>query len=265
MMFQEFVNRSGDADQGHAEGPRHAVAQVAPHHPADVHGAVLRVRARRRGPDRLRPAARPSRGPRLHPLQETIMRIHIPRRRATSPSPGTTSSTACRGSTRYRRKILGVISPLILGLMARIMLTPPARWSALRHPQGRGPRGVPQRRVDRRAEELRRQGPRPRRRARHGRRRSASRSGARSGCGTSQASAAPTPHADDHQPHKEPTHDLTHRHRDRWSLRHRPAPSPPRSYCAVTRCPRRPRQGRRREGRRPPVRDGADAEPPRWT
>ena len=66
MMFQEFVNRTKMPIKGMPKS-LDLLSQIAPHIPRLSTRAVLRVRARRRGPDRLLPAADHQERPRTPP------------------------------------------------------------------------------------------------------------------------------------------------------------------------------------------------------
>ena len=107
--------------------------------------AVLRVRARRRGPDRLRAAPRAAVGPgRLHPLLERIMRIHVTEEaRHLSFARHYLKRTVPGAAPAPPRPARPSRAPVILGTMAQMMLRPSrqlvARYS---DPPGGHRRGV---------------------------------------------------------------------------------------------------------------------------
>jgi hypothetical protein len=124
MMFQEFVNRTKMPIRGMPKA-LDVLSQVAPHIPR-ISTELFFVFVLG-GEDPIDYVQRKTvkNGEALHPLQETIMRIHIAEearhisfarhylrhRVPTMPDP--------------RRRALSVATPLVLGLMARIMLAPP--------------------------------------------------------------------------------------------------------------------------------------------
>ncbi|MEV5748494.1 diiron oxygenase [Actinoallomurus sp. NPDC052308] len=124
MMFQEFVNRTKMPIRGMPKA-LDVLSQVAPHIPR-ISTELFFVFVLG-GEDPIDYVQRKTvkNGEAKHPLQETIMRIHIAEearhisfarhylrhRVPTMPAP--------------RRRALGVATPLVLGLMARIMLAPP--------------------------------------------------------------------------------------------------------------------------------------------
>lgn len=125
MMFQEFVNRTGMPIKGI---PRalDLLAQAVPHIPRiSAELFFVFVLGGEDPIDYVQRKTLKDAGHQLHPLQETIMRIHVAeearhlsfarhylRHRVPRLSPA-------------RRAALSVATPLILGLMARMMLSPP--------------------------------------------------------------------------------------------------------------------------------------------
>ncbi|MCO6008918.1 diiron oxygenase [Actinoallomurus purpureus] len=124
MMFQEFVNRTNMPIRGMPKA-LDALSQIAPHIPR-ISTELFFVFVLG-GEDPIdyvqRNTIKSDHG--LHPLQETIMRIHI--------AEEARHISFARHYLRHRvprlpaarRRGLGVAAPLILGVMARIMLTPP--------------------------------------------------------------------------------------------------------------------------------------------
>ncbi|MEV4803336.1 diiron oxygenase [Nonomuraea sp. NPDC049421] len=124
MMFQEFVNRTGMPIRGMPR-PLSAVAQVAPWIPlistelffVFVLGGEDPIDHVQR---RVLKDSRPH-----HPLEETIMRIHVAEEaRHISFARHYLRSRVPR-MPAYRRFLLGLFAPVVLGVMARIMLAPP--------------------------------------------------------------------------------------------------------------------------------------------
>lgn len=124
MMFQEFVNRTKLPVRG-MPGPLSLLAQVAPWIPlistelffVFVLGGedpIDHVQRKVLKDDRVH-----------HPLEETIMRIHIAEEARHISFARHYLRNRVPRMPRYRRLMLGVASPIILGIMARIMLAPP--------------------------------------------------------------------------------------------------------------------------------------------
>lgn len=124
MMFQEFVNRTELPVRG-MPGPLSLLAQVAPWIPlistelffVFVLGGedpIDHVQRKLLKDDRVH-----------HPLEETIMRIHIAEEARHISFARHYLRNRVPKMPRYRRLMLGVASPIILGIMARIMLAPP--------------------------------------------------------------------------------------------------------------------------------------------
>ncbi|MEU7744540.1 diiron oxygenase [Nonomuraea sp. NPDC049158] len=124
MMFQEFVNRTELPVRG-MPGPLSLLAQVAPWIPlistelffVFVLGGedpIDHVQRKLLKDDRVH-----------HPLEETIMRIHIAEEARHISFARHYLRNRVPRMPRYRRLMLGVASPIILGIMARIMLAPP--------------------------------------------------------------------------------------------------------------------------------------------
>ncbi|MEU7828579.1 MULTISPECIES: diiron oxygenase [unclassified Nonomuraea] len=124
MMFQEFVNRTKLPVRG-MPGPLSLLAQVAPWIPlistelffVFVLGGedpIDHVQRKVLKDDRVH-----------HPLEETIMRIHIAEEARHISFARHYLRNRVPRMPRYRRLMLGIASPIILGIMARIMLAPP--------------------------------------------------------------------------------------------------------------------------------------------
>ncbi|MEU4226139.1 diiron oxygenase [Nonomuraea sp. NPDC026600] len=124
MMFQEFVNRTKLPVRG-MPGPLSLLAQVAPWIPlistelffVFVLGGedpIDHVQRKVLKDDRVH-----------HPLEETIMRIHIAEEARHISFARHYLRDRVPRMPGYRRLMLGVASPIILGIMARIMLAPP--------------------------------------------------------------------------------------------------------------------------------------------
>ncbi|MFI6322083.1 diiron oxygenase [Nonomuraea sp. NPDC050556] len=124
MMFQEFVNRTRLPVRG-MPGPLSAIAQVAPWIP--LISTELFFIFVLGGEDPIDHVQRKvlKDGQKHHPLEETIMRIHIAEEARHISFARHYLRNRVPRMPRYRRLLLGVISPIILGIMARIMLAPP--------------------------------------------------------------------------------------------------------------------------------------------
>lgn len=124
MMFQEFVNRTKLPVRG-MPGPLSAIAQVAPWIP--LISTELFFIFVLGGEDPIDHVQRKvlKDGQKHHPLEETIMRIHIAEEARHISFARHYLRNRVPRMPRFRRLLLGVISPIILGIMARIMLAPP--------------------------------------------------------------------------------------------------------------------------------------------
>ncbi|MEW9549528.1 diiron oxygenase [Nonomuraea sp. NPDC050783] len=130
MMFQEFVNRTGMPIRG-MPGPLSAVAQVAPWIP--LISTELFFVFVLGGEDPIDHVQRKvlKDGRAHHPLEETIMRIHIAEEARHISFARHYLRNRVPRMPAYRRLLLGVAAPLVLGVMARIMLAPPG--AMIRH------------------------------------------------------------------------------------------------------------------------------------
>ncbi|MGW4801455.1 AurF N-oxygenase family protein [Nonomuraea sp. NPDC004297] len=124
MMFQEFVNRTGLPIRG-MPGPLSAVAQVAPWIP--LISTELFFVFVLGGEDPIDHVQRRllKDGRVHHPLEETIMRIHIAEEARHISFARHYLRNRVPRMPAHRRLLLGIASPIILGVMARIMLAPP--------------------------------------------------------------------------------------------------------------------------------------------
>ncbi len=124
LMFQEFVNRTKMPIQGMPKSLE-IVSQIAPVIPR-ISTELFFVFVLG-GEDPIDYVQRKTvKGEtQLHPLQETIMRIHIAEEARHISFARHYLKHRVPRMNRVRRKSLGVAAPLILGLMARIMLAPP--------------------------------------------------------------------------------------------------------------------------------------------
>ncbi|TMR23672.1 diiron oxygenase [Nonomuraea turkmeniaca] len=124
MMFQEFVNRTGMPIRG-MPGPLSAVAQVAPWIP--LISTELFFVFVLGGEDPIdhvqRKVLKDERA--HHPLEETIMRIHIAEEARHISFARHYLRDRVPRMPVHRRLMLGFAAPIILGVMARIMLAPP--------------------------------------------------------------------------------------------------------------------------------------------
>ncbi len=130
MMFQEFVNRTGMPIKGM---PRalNMVAQLAPLIPL-VNTELFFVFVLG-GEDPIDYVQRKTlrAGDIKHPLEETIMKIHIAEEARHISFARHYLKHRVPKMNPVRRRILGATTPVILGVMARIMLSPPG--SMVRH------------------------------------------------------------------------------------------------------------------------------------
>jgi len=130
MMFQEFVNRTGMPIKGM---PRSLslVAQLAPLIPL-VSTELFFVFVLG-GEDPIDYVQRRwiKEGRTKHPLEETIMKIHIAEEARHISFARHFLKHRVPRLNRVRRQALGLFTPIVLGVMARIMLSPPG--SMVRH------------------------------------------------------------------------------------------------------------------------------------
>ncbi|MEO3868979.1 diiron oxygenase [Nonomuraea sp. B12E4] len=124
MMFQEFVNRTGLPIRGMAR-PLSAVAQVAPWIP--LISTELFFVFVLGGEDPIDHVQRKvlKEGRAHHPLEETIIRIHVAEEARHISFARHYLRDRVPRMPAYRRHLLGVAAPVVLGVMARIMLAPP--------------------------------------------------------------------------------------------------------------------------------------------
>jgi P-aminobenzoate N-oxygenase AurF len=130
MMFQEFVNRTGMPIKGMPR-PLRRLALVSPMIPAlDPDLFFIFVLG---GEDPIDFVQRQTlrANCELHPLQEKIMRIHVAEESRHLSFARTYLRRRVPGSSRLHKQALGIAAPVILGIMARIMLSAPG--SMIRH------------------------------------------------------------------------------------------------------------------------------------
>lgn len=124
MMFQEFVNRTKMPIKGMPKS-LDMLSQIAPHIPR-ISSELFFVFVLG-GEDPIdyfqRQTIKSDQD--LHPLQDKIMRIHIAEEARHISFARHYLKHRVPRINPVRRKVLGIVSPLILGLMARIMLSPP--------------------------------------------------------------------------------------------------------------------------------------------
>ncbi len=124
MMFQEFVNRTKMPIRGMPKALEF-VAQVFPHIPRiSTELFFIFVLGGEDPIDHVQRATIKS-GQTLHPLQETIMRIHIAEEARHISFARHYLRHRVPKMNPVRRFVLSLVAPLILGRMARIMLAPP--------------------------------------------------------------------------------------------------------------------------------------------
>jgi hypothetical protein len=124
MMFQEFVNRTGMPIRGMPRALS-AVAQVVPIIPRlDTELFFVFVLG---GEDPIDYVQRKllKAGQVQHPLEEIILKIHIAEEARHISFARHYLKHRVPGLGRIRRTVLGLLTPVILGVMARIMLSPP--------------------------------------------------------------------------------------------------------------------------------------------
>ncbi|GAA0820329.1 diiron oxygenase [Streptosporangium amethystogenes subsp. fukuiense] len=125
MMFQEFVNRTKLPIKG-MPGPLSLLAQITPWIP--LISTELFFVFVLGGEDPIDHVQRKmiKSGRTRHPLEETIIRIHIAEEARHISFARHYLRRRVPRMPRYRRFALGLVSPVILGIMARIMLSPPS-------------------------------------------------------------------------------------------------------------------------------------------
>jgi hypothetical protein len=124
MMFQEFVNRTGMPIKGMPKS-LDMLSQIAPLIPRISTELFFVFVLGGEDPIDYFQRQTIKSDHTLHPLQEKIMRIHIAEEARHISFARHYLKHRVPRINPVRRKILGMISPLILGLMARIMLAPP--------------------------------------------------------------------------------------------------------------------------------------------
>ncbi|WP_031168719.1 AurF N-oxygenase family protein [Streptosporangium roseum] len=124
MMFQEFVNRTKFPING-MPGPLSLLAQITPWIP--LISTELFFIFVLGGEDPIDHVQRKTlrEGQIRHPLEETIMRIHIAEEARHISFARHYLRRRVPRMPRHRRFALGIVSPVVLGIMARIMLSPP--------------------------------------------------------------------------------------------------------------------------------------------
>ena len=124
MMFQEFVNRTGMPIKGM---PRSLdlIAQIAPHIPRISTELFFVFVLGGEDPIDYFQRHEIKSGENLHPLQEKIMRIHIAEEARHISFARHFLKHRVPRINPVRRQALGLFSPIVLGVMARIMLAPP--------------------------------------------------------------------------------------------------------------------------------------------
>ncbi|GAA3507938.1 diiron oxygenase [Actinomadura keratinilytica] len=124
MMFQEFVNRTGMPIRGMPRALS-LVAQAAPWIP--LVSTELWFVFVLGGEDPIDYVQRKSLkgGHVKHPLEETIMKIHIAEEARHISFARHYLRHRVPQLSRLRRRVLGIAAPVVLGIMARIMLSPP--------------------------------------------------------------------------------------------------------------------------------------------
>ncbi|MFF5207041.1 diiron oxygenase [Streptosporangium sp. NPDC000396] len=124
MMFQEFVNRTKLPIKG-MPGPLSLLSQITPWIP--LISTELFFIFVLGGEDPIDHVQRKAlrQGQIQHPLEEVIMRIHIAEEARHISFARHYLRRRVPRMPAYRRFALGIASPIILGIMARIMLSPP--------------------------------------------------------------------------------------------------------------------------------------------
>ena len=124
MMFQEFVNRSGLPIRGMPKS-LDLIAQIVPWIPRlSTEMFFVFVLGGEDPIDYVQRKTLKS-GHTLHPLVETIMRIHIAEEARHISFARHYLKHRVPRMNRVRRGALGLLTPIVLGIMARIMLSPP--------------------------------------------------------------------------------------------------------------------------------------------
>ncbi|RJL34299.1 AurF N-oxygenase family protein [Bailinhaonella thermotolerans] len=124
MMFQEFVNRTKLPIRG-MPGPLSLIAQVSPWIPLiSTELFFIFVLGGEDPIDHVQRKLLKS-GHIEHPLEKTIMQIHIAEEARHISFARHYLRRRVPRMPRHRRFLLGVIAPIVLGVMARIMLAPP--------------------------------------------------------------------------------------------------------------------------------------------
>jgi hypothetical protein len=124
MMFQEFVNRTKMPIKGMPKS-LDMLSQIAPHIPRLSSELFFVFVLGGEDPIDYFQRQTIKSDHNLHPLQEKIMRIHIAEEARHISFARHYLKHRVPRINPVRRKVLGIASPLILGLMARIMLAPP--------------------------------------------------------------------------------------------------------------------------------------------
>jgi hypothetical protein len=124
MMFQEFVNRTKLPIRG-MPGPLSLLSQITPWIP--LISTELFFVFVLGGEDPIDHVQRKAlrEGQIKHPLEETIMRIHIAEEARHISFARHYLRRRVPRLPRLHRFLLGLVSPVVLGIMARIMLSPP--------------------------------------------------------------------------------------------------------------------------------------------
>jgi hypothetical protein len=124
MMFQEFVNRSGFPIKGMPRALR-SIAQLAPFIPlVSTELFFIFVLGGEDPIDHVQRRLIKS-GEVAHPLSSTIMKIHIAEEARHISFARHYLRHRVPGLPALHRHIIGILAPVILGVMARIMLAPP--------------------------------------------------------------------------------------------------------------------------------------------
>jgi hypothetical protein len=124
MMFQEFVNRTKMPIKGMPKS-LDMLSQISPHIPRISTELFFVFVLGGEDPIDYFQRQTIKNSQELHPLQETIMRIHIAEEARHISFARHYLKHRVPRLGAARRRTLGVLAPLILGVMARIMLAPP--------------------------------------------------------------------------------------------------------------------------------------------
>ncbi|MEU4833746.1 diiron oxygenase [Streptosporangium sp. NPDC023615] len=124
MMFQEFVNRTKLPIKG-MPGPLSLIAQITPWIP--LISTELFFVFVLGGEDPIDHIQRRTlrNGSARHPLEESIMRIHVAEEARHISFARHYLRRRVPRMPRHRRFVLGLVAPVVLGVMVRIMLSPP--------------------------------------------------------------------------------------------------------------------------------------------